>query len=323
MAEEGKKNYFDSLFPEPDSNVLVQKCEGWLIRVKAGYKLAIQRNGGIDVYGAGFAVKFPWQPANLVAVHTLNREFEYKDALKTKDGVTVNASSKIRYKFHANKRPSSVEIVNGQPNADASIQDFVQDIVTTVVKNSDAMFINRAFDIIKDNLPDWFDSDTVEKIEQIFDTILNVYGCDVECVHMCDFNDPQSVIDAENEAKAQDIRNETALKKAKNDFEIGQYDIRLEYLKQRCDYASIYEAAMLYNLSSAQVAEIIKRKVTKDNCTIIEGGSNTDSLMIALMAGFKEYVNSRNGLPNNSSDSASIETDVDDEEKGNAKKLTF
>lgn len=317
MAGEKKdKPFFDSLFPKLDSDVLIQECKGLIIRVEDGYKLALQKNNRVDVYGTGYVFRWPWQLARLTANHSLNREFEYKDALKTRDNITVAAASSIKYKFRGNGNPSGVRMLNSQPNADANIVDFVQDIVTTIVRNSNHEMINHAFDVTPSNIPSWLDSITKLKIKHIFYVIKNDYGCEIELIHMCDFNDPQTVIEAENEAKAQSIRNKTALEKAQTEFKIEQYKLLLENIKQNYNYSALYNAAKMYNLSSSDIRDILKRQVTQTNSTIIEGGLGLDAILGALMTGFRDYALKQREISTRDSGDKSEPIDADYSEGG-------
>lgn len=308
------------------SNALVRVCDSFFKRVDGGYRFAIRTySGNIKVYSSPFVIKLPACEAKLIYIKNITREVVYTDSVKTADDVTVTCASPFEFHYHVHDDALSIKKVFQELNADKLVKDLVKTIVDLVVTNSNSKVVKHKFSISKktndhrnfDVNVDFFvddgklDENVRRRIVQYFKLIYEQYGIILDRIVNLDFDEPSKIVDAETDAKAQSIRNKTAMEKAKNDYEINMLSAKLEKIKREYDYETLYAAATKFKLSSDEIYEILKRQFTQANTTIIESNGGFDSIIAAILSGFKAYSLERNkGVIGDESTSRELSTDI-------------
>lgn len=284
-------------FNEPDSNLLIQKVEGGLIvKVYAGFKLAIEHSDGlISVHGPGLHFVPPLTTPSLVADHRLPREFKYNDNKTTKDNVPVEAYENISYEYSVIDDDSAIYTVKGEPKADAIIQNYVRDIVSFIVTHSNAANIKHGFDVSETVLPNWLGFADSQELKNMFLSVLS-YGCKIDKIHICDFNEPKAIIDAETAAKAQKIQLETEMKKAEGERKIEKYRAETAKLVGKYHFDMLREVAIDNSLSPREVLELIKADLLKNsNVVNVMGSGSVDPVASAIYQRYCEQYSNNKG----------------------------
>lgn len=316
MADDKKVSY------EIKGNVLAQVYTGLLRRVAAGYRCAVRTyTGKIKVYSSPFVLRMPYTEAKFICIHTLERTITYSDSIKTVDDITVTCGSPIVYHLRVGDNAKSISKIFNEIQADDRIKEIIKEIIDLIVKNSETSSIKNGFGVSPNNIPKWLSYDVKQEIIRRFNIIRDKYGVIIENVLNVDFNEPQEILQAETEAKAQKIKNNTAKEKALTEFEIdrqraendvfvGELRAKIDYIKKAYDYKSLYEAACTFNLSTSEIHELLKRQFTQTNTTIIETKGGFDALAAAILKGLKEYSLANKNSVNSNSDVVSGEKDL-------------
>ena len=288
------KSWFN--FNEPDSNLLIQNVKGgFVVKVYAGYKLAIEHSDGlISVHGPGLHFVPPLATPSLVANHSLPREFKYNDNKTTMDNVPVEAYENISYEYSVLDDDSAVYTVKGQPKADAIVQNYVHDIVAFIVTHSNAANIKHGFDVSETALPNWLDFGDSQKLRNMFLSV-STYGCKIDKIHICDFNEPKAIIEAETAAKALNIQLETDMKKAEGERKIERYRAETAKLVGKYHFDMLREVADDNHLSPSEVLELIKADLLKNsNVVNVMGSGSVDPVASVIYQRYcQQYSNDR------------------------------
>lgn len=280
-------------FEHPDNNVLVQHVEcGIWVRIYPGFKGAVaHRNGYVSVHDSGFMFVPPLATADIVADHSLSRSFKYADTKITKDNVTVEAKEEISYEYRALPDAASIIKIVKEPNADSIINQCVSDIVKLIVTNSTADQIKYGFDISSNQIPSWLNQDAKNRLRQIYDRIKR-YGCELDFVHICDFNEPEDIIAAETERKKMQIQLGTEEERVRRQRAIDLYRAQTENIILTYHYRVLAWVAKSNNLTPEETFELIKVDLLKQSnvVNVIGGNGNgqIDSLAAAVFARYQQ-----------------------------------
>lgn len=130
--------------------------------------------------------------------------------------------------------------------------------------------------------------------QDIYDTLARIeskYGIEIESINFGDVDYTSGLNDKIIEQKRSDIDNEIRIKKAETELRIAGINAEAKKLVERIPYDLIFEACLVNNLNNDQVAEILKRFVTKANMTILENnGAPIKDVDSVVMAAFSKFM---------------------------------
>lgn len=316
MAQEKKivkivKSWIN-LNPSIDPNELIQSVDGHIVRVRAGWVLAVQHGSGfIDVHRSGLAFVPPLATGDFLADHDLSRSFEYKDNKKTLDDVTVEAHENISYEYRPLPDDSSFVKVLSEPSTDEVIRKYVQDIVTLIVTNSNSIDIKHGFDVNSSTIPNWLSPNAKQRLINIFNEIKR-RGCDIVKIHICDFNEPKAIIDAETAREAQRIQLDAEEEKARRERGIRIIQAQTDNLIKTYHYRILDWVIRTQGFNEDQAFQFIKADLLKEsNVVHIMGNGNVDPIAASILSNYKQQIRLNDASQSNTNEpiDASFEDD--------------
>lgn len=130
--------------------------------------------------------------------------------------------------------------------------------------------------------------------QDIYDTLARIesqYGIEIQSINFGDVDYTSGLNDKIIEQKKAHIDNEIRIEKAETELRIAGINAEAKKLVERIPYDLIFEACLVNNLNNDQVAEILKRFVTKANMTILENnGAPIKDVDSVVMAAFSKFM---------------------------------